>query len=224
MGHQQAIQLTARAGMILWLKWVLANAIGFALTPVPSFIVPGINEALGSTGVGVLTVLVGILIAIATGMLQWFVLRRYVRWANPWWLATSVGWIVAGYLASYIAFAALGARPSTLSFTAVTVPVNAALVGVCQWLVLRRHVRRAGWWVLANIAGWVIGNQWGIYIWAYAISFTVGIVFNPGRDPASMASLVSTIAYPAAIGVIAGSITGIALVWLLRQPHIDMAG
>ena len=30
-------------------------------------------------------------------------------------------------------------------------------VGVLQWLVLRRHVARAGWWVVASTVGWAVG-------------------------------------------------------------------
>jgi hypothetical protein len=215
------VEAYPQGGVALWLKWVLVNALGLAISVAPVFIAPIVNEALGATAASVLTLLLGILIAILVGMLQWLVLRRYVRWAGPWWLATSAGWIAGSFLASYAAFAVLGTRPSSLSFTAVTAPVNAAVVGILQWLVLRRHVRRAGWWVFASIAAWAIGNQTAIFIWFYVMMFTVGVVSSLIRDPSSLALLALSVTYPAVIGAIAGSITGIVLVWLLRHPHSD---
>jgi hypothetical protein len=35
--------------------------------------------------------------------------------------------------------------------------VPALLTGVGQWLVLRRHVSRAGWWVFASAVGGAVG-------------------------------------------------------------------
>jgi hypothetical protein len=28
------------------------------------------------------------------------------------------------------------------------------IIGLAQWLVLRKRVPRAGWWILANVLGW----------------------------------------------------------------------
>jgi hypothetical protein len=200
---------------------VLANSIGVALTFAPSFIAPSVNEALGATAVSLLTLLLGVLIAITTGMLQWLVLRRYVHWANQWWLVTSIGWIAGGVLASYAAFAVLGARPSTLSFTAVTAPANADVVGTFQWLILRRHVRRAGWWVLASIAAWAIGERLGLYAGFYVALYAGAAAGGLGQDLTAMAFAAS---FAAVVGALASSMTGIVLVWLLRHPHLDAPG
>jgi hypothetical protein len=200
---------------------VLANSIGAALTFAPSFIAPSVNEALGATAVSLLTLLLGALIAITAGMLQWLVLRRYVRWANQWWLVTSIGWIAGGVLASYAAFAVLGARPSTLSFTAVTAPANAAVVGTFQWLILRRHVRRAGWWVLASIAAWAIGERLGLYAGFYVALYAGAAVGGLGQD---LTVMVFAASFAAVVGALASSMTGIVLVWLLRHPHLDAPG
>lgn len=46
--------------------------------------------------------------------------------------------------------------------------VNAAMIGatfgIMQWLVLRRQILNADWWILASVAGWVIGE--GIALFA----------------------------------------------------------
>ncbi len=69
----------------------------------------------------------------------------------------------------------------------VGVSVFGTVVGVAQWAVLRHQVSRAGWWVLASTVGWGVGLPLG------------DIVGPPG------------------LGAAYGTITGIALVWLLRQ-------
>lgn len=67
------------------------------------------------------------------------------------------------------------------------VSIFGTTVGVLQWLVLRQQVPRSGWWVLASTTGWVVGMPLG------------------------------DINGPPGLGATYGVITGIALVWLLRQ-------
>ena len=75
------------------------------------------------------------------------------------------------------------------------------MVGVLQWLVLRRRVTRAGWWVAASAAGWVAAGP------------GVGLV------AAVMGAALTANAGWAALGIMYGAVTGCALVWLLRQPR-----
>jgi hypothetical protein len=65
-----------------------------------------------------------------------------------------------------------------------------------QWLVLRRQISRAGWWVLASTVGWLVPFIVG------------GAVGGEGDWPMLFPALV----------VPSAAITGIVLVWLLRQP------
>ena len=71
---------------------------------------------------------------------------------------------------------------------AVGSSVGGASLGIAQWLVLRRHVSRPGWWVLASTVG-------------FAVSFAVGLAVDVAVGFA-----------------LYGAITGGVLVWLLRQP------
>ena len=48
--------------------------------------------------------------------------------------------------------------------------------------------------------------------------------FRHGLIITSVALFALSVTYPAVIGAIAGSITGIVLVWLLRHPHLDAPG
>jgi hypothetical protein len=121
------------------------------------------------------------------GTAQWLLLRQHLSRVGGWVLATSLG------------FAMFGAvnEANTVVFAVVFAVVGAA-VGIAQWLVLRQHLRRAGWWALASTMGFATyGAVPSLYETVYG---AVGVV------------VVLTIV------AMYGAITGAVLVWLLRQP------
>lgn len=76
-------------------------------------------------------------------------------------------WIAATAGAAVLAYA-IGLAPSALSIDAWPVPlvvvalaigalVLLASIGTAQWLILRRHVARAGHWIWATAIGWLVG-------------------------------------------------------------------
>jgi len=84
--------------------------------------------------------------------------------------------------------------------------VSGAVGGVAQWLILRRQVRRVGWWILASAVGWAVGLAVG---WAvgWAVGGAVGLAVGWAVG-----------------GAVSGIITGTVLVWLLRQPLPETEG
>ena len=96
--------------------------------------------------------------------------RVQIEWSFwfQWILATTLGWL-AGW-------AVLG-----------EVGIGAA-IGVAQWLVLRREVANAGWWILASAVAWAV--SWGIIV--------SGLVVPPGAD------LISSLIVGAAVGLLLG--------------------
>ncbi len=165
-----------QVGWGFWLWWVLASAVGFA-----------------AVGAGV-------------GIAQWFVLRRHVSRAGWWILASAVGFIggYIGVVALVMAvddavFESLGDASSLyLSFAVV-----GAGVGIAQWFVLRRHVSRAGWWVLASTVGYTVAGA-GVFR-AVGAGFLGGSTDGGGL-------LLSLALY--------GAITGGVMVWLLWDPDM----
>jgi hypothetical protein len=82
--------------------------------------------------------------------------------------------------------------------------------GILQWLILRRKVARAGWWLLANLLGSLVG------VIAVPIAATLGEAGNWD---------LAVITFGLVFGAGNGAITGAALVWLLRQaPSSDIKG
>lgn len=103
--------------------------------------------------------LVGIIIGIA----QWLVLWNRFPKSGWWILATAIGfglaWSPAWNLALKILSSGLGEYRYSLEWP-IVLGVTGLIVGFFQWLVLRRWVFRAGWWIItspiAGIAGGIL--------------------------------------------------------------------
>ena len=190
----------------LWLWWVLVSAVGWAIGGYVGVALGG-GLSMGLAVTGYLGVAAGVTMA---GALQWLVLRRQVAGA-AWWIVTGVvgaalvgilamllGWVVGvgGRLVGGTAWGASwgpdwSADPGGDVGFVVAVAAGGTVLGLLQWLMLRRQVARAGWWVLASTVGWVMG----------------GLV----------SGITDTAAGWAVLGAVYGAITGAALVWLLRR-------
>ncbi len=93
---------------------------------------------------------------------QWLILRR--RWitTNGWVLLTTIAWTAGWTLGWTISGIALGqfARvgyAGVMLLSVLLATIGGALVGLAQWVILRRHVKRAGWWIVAMAASWGLG-------------------------------------------------------------------
>jgi hypothetical protein len=97
------------------------------------------------------------------------------------------------------------ANAAALLIGAALGPVVGALLGLFQWLVLRRHIQNAGWWVLANAAAWTAGM--------ILIFVATGIV----QENTPMSVVAATWAVSGTLaGVAVAAVHGLVLVWLLR--------
>jgi hypothetical protein len=204
----------------LWSRWVLANLVG-------EFLGLGLAGAVGAAvmlvvggaaGAATFILMAGALVVAAllegtvVGLAQWWVLGRYLPalTRRVWVLATVLGAIVAwmiGMTLGTLGADLIGSGNSTaaLLFSAVLGPVVGALLGMTQWLALRRHVERAGWWVLANALAWTAGMA--------VIFAATGII----QEDTPVAVVVTIWAVSGILaGVVVAAIHGLVLVWLLR--------
>ena len=94
---------------------------------------------------------------------------------------------------------AVGRSGDIIVAGSVGIALGGILTGVLQWLVLRRQVARAGWWVLATTVGWVVGGP-GAGIVSAAVDAAVGAGVSW-----------------AVLGAVSGAITAPVLVRLLGQ-------
>lgn len=187
-------------GWRFWSEWMFATILG-ALAFV--FLIAGLSAGLAALhleGTGIDLSSFGIAMAVvsmaglgvAIGLGQWLVLRQVLQGAGLWVLATA-----AGYGALVTTGWALPIRePAWLAGASAFLSFGMAL-GFAQWLVLRRHVSRAGWWILLNI-------------FACELAFILtGVVILSGLYVEPFDLLVALVVPPA--------VTGGGMVWLLRH-------
>ena len=179
-------------GWGFWLLWVLASTVGSITGLFVGIVGSDVSEVLEAIPPNYGEAGFWAVVGAGVGIFQWLVLRWRVCRSGWWVLASILGLAVAAVLAMAMGFA--GDDPYTPSHIARVLVVGGAMAGIMQWFVLRRQVSRAGWWVLASTAGWAV---WGQV--ALGTIFPLGVAIVGG-------------------GFVLGGITGLALVWLLRQP------
>jgi hypothetical protein len=189
-------------GWIFLFLWVLATLVSFAvLEDALTDFMLDLPDKFGNRSVDapVLRIIVGLLYllgfthGVPRGAMQWLVLRRNVSCIGWWVLLSAMGQAV------------VQAGIAGVILTMAVVPDDVLLdvviftgISAGQWLVLRRKVPRAGWWIFANAAGWVVGYF--------------------GQALTQEAWWLSRVEPKVIPGIVAGIITGMVLIWLLRQP------
>ena len=114
----------------LWFYWIMATTLGWLLGSIFFQGIPVIVSG------------------VAVAAFQWAVLYKRIPNAWRWVIVSSLGWIV-GYILFVVFFA------SGLEF--LLGPVVGGAVGIAQWLLLRKEVDWAGWWIILSILAWTTG-------------------------------------------------------------------
>lgn len=176
--HQDGAERLSPAAVA---AWALLSALGCAFGLATALLLNVPLMVLLTPG-GALVVLGG-LIGLAVGGAQWWVLREH-QIAARWWVLSSALGAIGGLLAGF----ALARASGNFGFLNLwdTALVGGG-IGVAQWLILRRSIRQAGWWVLASTLGWGIA-LWGrsggppgalisVCVAALAYGMSTGLVF-----------------------------------------------
>ena len=187
-----------RSEIGLWLGWTLATAggmlVGFLLT------IPLVNLL----DLGIAQIAVPVLAGTVIGFAQWIVLRRYLTARSRWELDDGASW-AAGYILGLLLVQSL---PSTFLIATLGYFLFGVIVAILQWPVLRREIPNLLVWVLANVVGWAVG------FWASQAVLPLFFA-DPLVEPA-----VSTTVIAVTSGLVAGAITGLALIWIVRKPEL----
>jgi hypothetical protein len=186
-----------RSEIGLWLSWTLATAGGMLLGFLPS--IPLVNLL----DLGFAQIAVPVLAGTVIGFAQWLVLRRYLTATSQWAWADGISWAV-GYILGLFLIQVL---PSTVFAAFIGYFLFGVIVALVQWPVLRREVPDVVTWIVASALAWAAG---------YWVSQAVLSLFT---DPA-IAPAVSTTVIAVTSGLVAGAITGLALVWIVRKPEV----
>jgi len=161
-------------GTGFWLQWVLASMLGFAVgaamgNAVSNSIPPmTCTQSFSDSLIDRLTnfpciqpslglVLIVIILGLAGGFMQWLVLRRRIAGTGWWVPASTLGFPIALVMA--VGAMRLGGIPSPILLGVLF----GVLSGILPWLVLRRQLARAGWWVPAHLLGSLVGGAMSIH-------------------------------------------------------------
>jgi len=187
-----------RSEIGLWLGWTLATAggmlIGFLLSiPLVNFLNLGFAQIIVPAFAGTII-----------GFSQWIVLRRYVTANSQWVLADGISW-AAGYILGLFLIQLL---PSAFFTAVIGYFLFGIIVALVQWPVLRREIPHILTWIVANAFAWAVG---------FWVSQAVLPLFFQGQpiEPA-----LSTTVIAVTSGLVAGAITGVALIWIVRRPEV----
>jgi len=135
-------------------------------------------------------------ISLLTGVVQYWLLRRFLPRMGWWVLATAAGWLLGSVLI-FGPFSVLAyfrtADPMHESWVVdATFVVMGLSIGVGQWLLLRRRLPRAGWWIVGTAVGW-------------------GLIRLATRDSFGPALLQLVL-----LGLLPACVTAVTLAWLMN--------
>ena len=151
--------------MELYFQWIVGTTMGWLFGWL---LLPAI--ALVTAGVG-------------ASIVQCLVLVRRIPRAWRWILATAIGWLAG--LAIVIPLAGMGL------FSGMVI---GATTGTAQWLLIRKEVHWAGWWIVVSTLAWA-----------------TGLSLAPSAESVVLPRIVLS-------GVMPAVMTGVALELLWRYP------
>ena len=187
----------ARNEFGMWLEWTLATAFGMLLGFLPSIVLVNLMD------LAFARFIVPLFAGFLVGLAQWVVLRKYVNEVADWVLAAGASWAVGYALGLLIMNGLTGTGLDGF----VGYILFGVIVALVQWPILRREIPNVWMWVLANVIGWTAGF--------YLSQISLDLFFNdPVIDPIASTSVLSGVS-----GLVAGAITGLALIWIVRQPE-----
>ena len=135
----------------------------------------------------------GLTVSIA----QWILLRQYIPKAT-WMITGTAGRAFGALIGSifvWILFITLNLQDNVWS-ALIYVAIRGTVLGAFQWLFLKQFRTQAGWWVLGNGIGWMLGPM-------------IATLF--------LASTINNFFIQIMVDVLAGIITGTLIFWILHQ-------
>jgi hypothetical protein len=181
----------------LWLGWTLATAGGMLLGFLPTILLINVLN------LGLSQIAVPVLAGTVIGFAQWLVLRRYVTASTRWDWTDGISW-AAGYILGLLLIQVL---PSTVFAAFIGYFLFGVVVALVQWPVLRREIPQVLTWLVASALAWAVGY--------WASQAVLSSLTDPLIDP-----VVGTAVIAITSGLVAGAITGVALIWIVRKPEV----
>lgn len=185
-----------RNEFILWLAWTFATTIGMLVGYLP------LAFLIGSLDLGIARAIVPIITGLLLGLAQWLVLRPYVRKSHDWIINHAVGWVV-GYTLGLYVVQLLARTPLGMMLGFICFGI---IVALFQFPILRREIPNIAVWILANAVGWTLGAYLSLLVSGYFFQIAI---------PSTFTSVLVAVGIT---GLVAGAVTALALIWIVRQP------
>jgi len=183
---------------VFWFQWMIVTIVGWALAGwrLGNIFVSRAEVNTLIYDLFLIPLVFGPLSGILIGTAQWLILRHRLPHSKWWILATFVGSII-GTIAYFVE--SLQVSEGSWMLHGAEALVLGTSIGTAQWYGLHTlRVSRAGWWILASGLG-------------YFAMFVVSSLFIADSTPGYWVSATLQ-------GAVAGALTGITLVWLIREP------
>lgn len=225
------------------LPWALANLVGLPALLGPHslgyLLTVGLAVLADGASLGVVAYIVVVVIMALSGavlggwfgLMQWLVLRRQGVQARKWIFASSIGVALGaplGWLVYGLVFRTMISRPEGLyfsfSYEYISFGMSLGLsIGIAQWLVMRRWVHKAEWWILAlplcftlamlfaNL--YLISERFMMTI--YGLAQRLAILIPEIENMQVLFFFAAFSAIVALLGV--ALVTGVLMDWLLRS-------
>lgn len=216
-----------QAPLRLFVTWILVTALGASLAFGLSGLIIYKLKSMGGILWSIL--LLGILI----GGMQWLLLRRHLHNAGWWILASLGGWAVTLMLA---------ARASVLLdftldefITEKNIPLavlgilgagllHGIVLGLFQWLVIRKVQSKSYVWIVLSSLGWMVGFFSGSFVGLsiYYVLQQYHSVFGSRLDINPRTLIIwPVIIAGIATGLTSGAVTGTAFAWWSQRTKLE---
>jgi len=173
------------SGLKLWLSWIFVSGVGMAVIGSLFYIsfvllfgglgVFQFKDGIYFSKVLTITIVFGLAVLIGglcLGFLQGLVIRPYLRQSKQWVIATMIGCIIW----SFIAFSPITVIPETASIITYDFLIESSflisffIVGLSQWVVLKREIPRSYYWLIAFMMGCLVSVLIMYMLWNYALN------------------------------------------------------
>lgn len=215
-------QVETEAGFLRsWAAWVtLGESVGFLAPALTQFGITALGiTALAPAATMPALVASGLVEGAVLGWAQSQVLRRRIpalsmrNWILLTAAAAALAWFIGLLAGTWPELWQAWPVPAQVIAGAAAAVVLLCSIGAAQWVELRRHRTRAGWWVAGSAAAWFAG---------LSVFFGVAMpLWEPGQQP----GLVILIGVLAGIlmAVTMAVVTGLVLLRVLRAPSVPPA-
>jgi hypothetical protein len=186
---------TEVSGWKLWSLWMLGAFL--ALIIGMGLLIFGVGAAINNAPQAVFGMVIGAIFGSGLGVAQWLVLRKRVTEIGLWAPITIAIWVIFWAMN----LAGLFGRGQGVTGKLIEGLGHGALLGALtgtgQWFLLRSKIQKANSWIWISALSWAIAASTGDTI---------------------KAILQSDVPIELIIGILlASALTGIGMVWLLRQ-------